>query len=272
MKRGRRERIRPPQPCNRGVTSHFSLLFLDTEMAKNKSGQYSMLSVARQPVRAVRCGHAMAPSARIDGANSQGMLVLIIGPSGVGKSVVLRELKRLHPEFVFPRSATTRQRRTGEGEDLYRFVSDAEFDRLVAQAKVLEWARVHDGPPDPDGAVRAGARYGTLEEEIVPPMEQGKVVVREVDVQGFHSIREHALFSGAHPRFPLRSVFILPERREQLIERIRRRAPIAEEELQRRIASMDREIADASLCTARIVNHDGKLGDTVREVEKVIGA
>ncbi|MDD5103511.1 MAG: hypothetical protein PHX93_03875 [Candidatus Peribacteraceae bacterium] len=187
------------------------------------------------------------------------MLVLIIGPSGVGKSVVLRQLKARNPEFVFPRSATTRERRPGEGNDLYRFVTDAEFDGLIKAGKVLEWATVH-----------GGARYGTLEEEIVPFIQQGKIVVREVDIQGFHSIRIHPLFAGAHAHFPLRSVFILPESREQLIGRIRKRAPIAEEELQRRIASMDHELADASLCTARVVNRDGKLDETVREVEQVI--
>ncbi len=201
----------------------------------------------------------MASSGRVSDASSgasQGKLVLIIGPSGVGKSVVLRRLKARHPEFVFPRSATTRERRPDEGDDLYRFVSDAVFDQLVSQGKVLEWALVHEG-----------ARYGTLEEEIVPPMQQGRIVVREVDIQGFHSIRNHPLFSLPHPRFPLRSVFILPESREQLIERIRRRSPIAEEELKHRIASMDRELADAPLCTARVVNREGKLDETVREVE-----
>ncbi|MDD5739390.1 MAG: hypothetical protein PHO20_01330, partial [Candidatus Peribacteraceae bacterium] len=201
----------------------------------------------------------MALSGRVQGTSSQGMLVLIIGPSGVGKSVVLRKLKSRHPEFVFPRSATTRERRPGEGNDLYCFVSDAEFDSLVRGKKVLEWAVVHDG-----------ARYGTLVDEIIPAIEDGRTVVREVDIEGFHSIRRHTLFSGVHPRFPLRSVFILPESREQLIERIRKRSPIAEEELTRRIASMDRELKDASLCTAQIVNRDGKLEDTVLEVSKVI--
>ena len=201
----------------------------------------------------------MASSSGISGTSAPGKLILIIGPSGVGKSVVLRELKTRHAEFVFPRSATTRERRSGEGDDLYRFVTDAEFDQLITDGKVLEWATVH-----------GGARYGTLEEEIIPPIRDGKIVVREVDIQGFHSIRNRQLFSGAHPRFPLRSVFILPESREQLIERIRKRAPIAEEELKRRIASMDRELADASLCTARVVNREGQLDATVREVEQVI--
>ncbi|MDD5751593.1 MAG: hypothetical protein PHS73_03695 [Candidatus Peribacteraceae bacterium] len=191
--------------------------------------------------------------------SARGRLVLVIGPSGVGKSVILRELKARHPELVFPRSATTRPRRKGEGDDLYRFLSDAEFDALVAADNVLEWAVVHEG-----------ARYGTLVEEIIPAIEQGKIVVREVDVQGFHSIRQHALFSGEQAPYRLQSIFILPENREQLIARIRARAPISEEELQRRIASMDREIADARLCSAQVVNREGKLEETIGKCEAVV--
>ncbi|MDD4628810.1 MAG: hypothetical protein PHE68_05465 [Candidatus Peribacteraceae bacterium] len=185
-----------------------------------------------------------------------GKLVLVIGPSGVGKSVILRALKEQHPKLVFPRSATTRVRRKGEGDDLYHFVSDTEFDGLIAAGKVLEWAVVH-----------GGARYGTLEDEIVPPIRRGKIVVREVDVQGFHSIRKHPLFSGPKAAYTLHSIFILPENREQLIERIRRRAPISDEELKRRIASMDKELNDAALCDDTVVNKQGELPETIRKVE-----
>ena len=188
-----------------------------------------------------------------------GKLVLVIGPSGVGKSVILRELKARHPEFVFPRSATTRERRKGEGDDLYRFVSDQEFDTLVKKGEVLEWAIVH-----------GGARYGTLADEIIPAIEAGKTVVREVDVQGFHSIRAHRLFSGQDAPYAMMSIFILPENREQLITRIRNRAPISEDELARRVASMDREIEASTLCDARIVNREGELEGTIGEVEHAI--
>jgi len=185
--------------------------------------------------------------------------VLLMGPSGVGKSIILKELRRRHSEFVFPKSATTRERRKGEGDELYQFVSDADFDTLVAEGKVLEWAVVH-----------GGARYGTLVEEILPPIQSGKTVVREVDVQGFDSIRTHHHFRNPDAPYRLQSVFIMPENRAQLVARITKRAPISAEELERRIASMDRELTYARLCDSQVVNREGKIKETIGEVEKVI--
>lgn len=189
--------------------------------------------------------------------HSPGKLVLIIGPSGVGKSVILKKLRARHPELLFPRSATTRERRKGEGTDLYHFVSDEEFSKFEADQKLLESAVVH-----------GGARYGTLISEIIPPIEAGKTVVREVDVQGFDSIRSHPLFSGNPPAHALQSIFILPESKEQLIGHIRKRAPIAGDELQRRIESMEKELTYAELCDSKVRNIEGKLGDTLAAVER----
>lgn len=188
---------------------------------------------------------------------TNGKLVLIIGPSGVGKSVILKELRARHPEFHFPRSATTRPKREGEGDDLYRFVTDGEFDQLLKKNQILEWATVH-----------AGARYGTLVEEIIPFIESGKTVIREVDVQGFDSIRKHPLFSDT---YPLQSIFILPESKEQLIAHITLRAPMEQEELKRRLQSMEKELAYATLCTTSVKNIEGKLDETLKEVESLIG-
>lgn len=192
-------------------------------------------------------------------ASKRGKLVLIIGPSGVGKSVVLRHLRDTHPSFHFPRSATTRTRRPGEGEELYRFVTDEEFDQLLREDAFIETAIVH-----------GSARYGTLKDEILPFIEAGKTVVREVDVQGFATIRCDPLFAGNHPTYRLQSIFIVPENIEQLIARITKRAPISEQELQNRIASMEKELAFATDCTHRIVNKDGKLEETIAEVERAI--
>lgn len=188
-----------------------------------------------------------------------GKLVLIIGPSGVGKSVILKELRIRHPDFHFPRSATTRAKRPGEGDDLYRFVSEKEFDTLLAEQKILEWAVVHAGP-----------RYGTLADEIIPHIEKGAIVIREVDVQGFLSIKNHPLFAGASPRYRLLSIFILPESKEQLIDHIQKRAPMEQEELKRRLVSMEKELAYAEHCDAAIVNAEGRLEKTLLEVEKAI--
>ncbi|PIR51295.1 guanylate kinase [Candidatus Peregrinibacteria bacterium CG10_big_fil_rev_8_21_14_0_10_49_24] len=188
-----------------------------------------------------------------------GKLVLIIGPSGVGKSVILNTLRTDYPELHFPKSATTRARREGEGDDLYHFVSEEEFDLLIEDNKVLEWAVVH-----------GGARYGTLVQEIIPQIENGQVVVREVDVQGFDSIRSHPFFRGENAPYTLQSIFILPESREQLIRHITERAPIGDAELKRRIASMERELSYADECDKQIENREGRLADTINEVLAIL--
>lgn len=190
---------------------------------------------------------------------NKGKLVLIIGPSGVGKSVILKSLRKRHPEFHFPRSATTRERRDGEGDDLYHFLSETDFQGLMSQEKFLEWAEVH-----------GGALYGTLIDEIIPHIEKGKTVIREVDVQGFDSIRTHALFVGTSPLYPLQSIFILPESKEQLIAHIQRRAPMEREELARRLQSMEKELAHASLCTHQVKNVEGRLEETLASVLHLI--
>ncbi len=189
---------------------------------------------------------------------SPGKLVLIIGPSGVGKSVILKTLRDRHPEFVFPRSATTRERRPGEGDELYRFVSEEEFSLWLSEGKFLETAQVHHG-----------GHYGTLLEEIIPQIDQGKTVVREVDVQGFESIRKTSSF-GKHGAYKLQTIFILPESEEQLIRHIKGRAPMAGEELDRRLKSMHRELKAAKNTDAQVVNKEGGLEEAVHEVEELI--
>ena len=190
--------------------------------------------------------------------SQHGKLVLIIGPSGVGKSVILKSLKSSHADLVFPRSATTRSRREGEGDDLYHFVTEDEFSSWLKEDKFLEFAQVHHG-----------ARYGTLLSEIVPAIEQGKTVIREVDVQGFESIRKHPLFQ-AGGTYRLKTIFILPENEQQLIAHITKRAPMADEELKRRIASMQKELAAAEETDVRIVNKEGDLPGTIRKVEEAV--
>lgn len=191
---------------------------------------------------------------------ASGKLVLIIGPSGVGKSVILQSLREKHPEFVFPRSATTRKRRLGEGDDLYHFITEEQFTTFIHEEKFLEYAQVH-----------ASARYGTLLSEIIPAIESGKTVIREVDVQGFESIRKNPLFVFGG-KYTLRTIFILPESEEQLILHIQRRAPMSFEELVRRKKSMKKELAVAQETDVQIVNAEGALSRTIAKVEEAISA
>ncbi|MDP6561993.1 MAG: hypothetical protein QF793_03650 [Candidatus Peribacteraceae bacterium] len=188
-----------------------------------------------------------------------GKLVLIIGSSGVGKSVILQALKEKHPDLHFPKSATTREKREGEADDLYRFVTDKAFDELHDEGKILEYAVVHGKD-----------RYGTLVDEIIPFIDQGKIVIREVDVQGFDSIRKHRYFREEDSGYELQSIFILPESKAQLISHITDRAPIEEEELNRRIASMENELDHAPDCDVQVTNREGKLEESIKEVEEAI--
>jgi guanylate kinase len=188
-----------------------------------------------------------------------GKLVLIIGPSGVGKSVILKRLRSEHQELHFPRSATTRARRKGEGDELYHFVSEEQFDVLLKDDKLLEWALVH-----------GIGRYGTMIDEIVPFIERGKTVVREVDAQGFESIQKDTRFFGDDAPYRLESIFILPESTDQIVKHIQKRAPMSKEELMKRLESMKKELTYAEQCTHTIINYEGKLDETYHEVERFV--
>lgn len=188
-----------------------------------------------------------------------GKLVLLIGPSGVGKSVIMQHFKTHHPDLHFPKSATTRPRRQGEGDDIYHFVTDIEFDALLDAGKILEYAVIH-----------GKQRSATLADEIIPFIQAGKTVLREVDVQGFESIKNHKLFRGADAPYALQSIFILPESKAQLIKHITQRAPMSSEELKRRMASMEHELDVADRCDTSIVNKEGELPATIKAVEQII--
>ncbi|OGJ57589.1 hypothetical protein A3H22_00970 [Candidatus Peribacteria bacterium RIFCSPLOWO2_12_FULL_55_15] len=188
-----------------------------------------------------------------------GLLVLIIGPSGVGKTVLTRMLLERHPQWTLARSATTRPRRPGESDVFYRFVTREEFTALAEEGAFLEWATVHNG-----------ARYGTLRDEIIPALDDGKTVLREVDVQGLASIRHHPLFRRPGGRHRHRAIFIAPESPEQLVAHIHKRAPMTEEELQRRLASVTKEMTFAAQCDATVVSREGELAAAADILEKEI--
>lgn len=187
-------------------------------------------------------------------AMTHGKLILIVGPSGSGKGTVIKRLAAKYPEFVYPVSYTTREPRAGEVDgDVYHFVSKAEFERMIEVGDFLEYATVH-----------SDNYYGTSKREILESLEAGSVVVREVDIQGFHSIRK--LISAEN----LVSIFMEVTDENDLRGRIMRRGKLSEDEVRKRMDSAKKEIAQADDCDFRVENKWGAIDECVAHVERII--
>ena len=147
-------------------------------------------------------------SAGADAAARRGRLIVLAGPSGVGKSSVVEQLRRTLPELYFSVSATTRDARPGEvdGTD-YHFVGPAGFDRLIERGELLEWAEIHGGLQ----------RSGTPREPVEQQLAAGRPVLVEVDLNGARAIKR-ALPESV-------TVFLAPPSFEELARRLRRAAP-----------------------------------------------
>jgi len=182
-----------------------------------------------------------------------GRFILVVGPSGSGKSVLLDHLHSVHPEIIFPVSCTTRARRPGEvsGEKYY-FVDKGEFDKRREHGDFLEWASYGNN------------YYGTLKSEILPPLAQGKTVVREVEVQGARQLIEKI------PQESLRVVFIDAGSWNDLERRIRARAPMSDVELLARRKRYEDENAFKPQADSVVQNADGKLEEAKNSFVKAV--
>ena len=165
-----------------------------------------------------------------------GKLIVVSGPSGVGKSSVVDGVLQ-HPGAVFSVSATTRPARPGEvdGED-YFFVDDQEFDRLIGDGELLEWAEY------------GGNRYGTPRAAVLQRLAGGEHVVLDIENSGAHQVK------AAHPEAVL--VFILPPSLEELQRRLRTRGDTSEESIIRRLSVAAEQIDDATTSFDHIVVND----------------
>lgn len=184
--------------------------------------------------------------------SSKWKLILILGPSGAWKGTLLSLLKERRPDFFYPVSATSRAIREGEKEgETYHFVSEEKFEKMIEEGEFLEYAVVHKK-----------WHYGTLKKPILNAIFDWKIVVREIDVQGFDSISKNLnkdLFS---------SIFILPPSEEILRKRITERAPISKEELDSRMESLKKEILYKDRCSA-ILEQD-EIEKMYENLEKLI--
>ena len=165
-----------------------------------------------------------------------GRLTVLAGPTAVGKGTVAAYVREHHPEVWISVSATTRRPRPGEQEGRhYFFVSDDEFDAMVAGGELLEWAVVH-----------GAARYGTPRRAVDEALAQGRPALLEIDLQGARQVRE----SMPQARF----VFLTPPSWEELVRRLVGRGTESAEERERRLTTAREELAAEAEFDVTVVN------------------
>lgn len=173
-----------------------------------------------------------------DRAAVRSRLVVLAGPTAVGKGTVADCVRRDHPDIWISVSVTTRARRPGEVDGQhYHFIDDAEFDRLVATDGLLEWAVVH-----------GRARYGTPRAAVDEQLAAGRPALLEIDLQGARQVRE---------RMPEALMcFLAPPSWDELTRRLVGRGTESTEEQERRLESARVELAAESEFDVTIVNTD----------------
>ncbi len=177
---------------------------------------------------------------RLPTDTDDGLLLVISGPSGVGKTTITRAVERSIPDSVFSVSATTRAKTDADVEGVdYHFKTECQFDAMVAGDEFLEWAGVF------------GKRYGTPRAWVQEQLQRGRLVILEIDVEGAKQVKRAMAEAFG--------VFIVPPSEEELLRRLRDRKREDESLIEKRFAEARREIEEANRCDAYdafIVNDD----------------
>jgi guanylate kinase len=181
------------------------------------------------------------------------LLIVISGPSGVGKDSVLEEMKARGLPFHFVITATTRPPRSDEVDGVdYFFLSQDEFARMIDEGELLEYAVVYK---DYKGIPKSQVRQA---------LASGKNVIMRIDVQGAETVRELAEDALL--------IFLTPQNEEELINRLKKRNTETKESLKLRIATTRQEYKKIDLFDYIVVNKDDLLHETVDTIEAIIQA
>jgi len=185
------------------------------------------------------------------GANP--LLIIISGPSGVGKDTVLAKMKQSRRLLHYVVTATTRPQRPGEKNGLdYHFVSEEQFKRMIENGQLLEWANVY------------GNLYGVPKGQVQQALAQGLDVVVKVDVQGAATIKNilpQAVF-----------IFLTPPSLGELERRLKERKTESSEELKLRMETTRGEMDSLPLFDYVVVNHQDRLDSTIAQIDAIISA
>ncbi len=166
-----------------------------------------------------------------------GRLIVLSGPSGVGKDTVLHELRRLDPTLRYSVSYTTRSARPGEVDGVaYSFIDEGAFRAMAERGEFLEWAEVH------------GHLYGTSEGRVRESLDNGDDIVLKIDVQGAAWIRPRV--AGAV------FIFLLPPSEGELRRRLVARDTEDPQAVELRVSDAVAELADGAAYDHRVVNDD----------------
>jgi guanylate kinase len=181
------------------------------------------------------------------------LLIVLSGPSGVGKDAVIQRLKTEDLPLHYTVTVTTRARRPNEthGVDYY-FTSDEEFDVMRARDELLESALVH------------GRKYGTPRQQVREALATGKDVLLKIDVQGAAQVR-HKVPEAV-------SIFLAPANLGELVRRLRLRGSESPADLALRLHNAEAEMADLPHYDYVVLNEDDRLDQTVARVKAIITA
>jgi len=189
----------------------------------------------------------------LDGRPAQPLLVVLSGPSGVGKDSILMRMRDIGFPFHFVVTATSRAQRPGERDGYdYHFVSKERFEEMIARGELLEWAEVY------------GHYKGIPKREISQALQSGRDVILRIDVQGAATIKRlapDAVF-----------IFLAPGSFDELHNRLQWRRTESPDQMQQRLAMARREMASLDAFDYVVINREDHLDDAVGQIRNIMSA